>query len=103
MVVVKRKGAPVANIPILVNDKVEYITWKELGARLWPFGKWKAIYQHCLDGEKPSNPVSKVMAVNAYHAFKDLDYVKTIAIEKCGGKFDGVRYKPSKPKLKDEN
>lgn len=83
-------------IPFEVDGKVEKITLKELGARLWPFGEWNIIYYHPTKGEfiDDNYPSSKQTAVAAFHLWKDKAYRKAVRIKKIGGFFNGIEFRP---------
>jgi len=82
-------------IPFELNGKVVHITFKELLARLWPWGKWHVVWKHVLDGEHlGKEPVSKKHAVQCYNMHKDFGFMKVVRIRKEGGLFHGIEYTP---------
>lgn len=71
------------------------ITFKELLARLWPFGRWFCVWEHVIDGEHLSKEaLTKQDAVKAFQLHSNLQFMKVVRIRKEGGLFHGTEYKP---------
>lgn len=84
------------------EGKVETISFKEVAARLWPFGKWRVIWKHVLDGEHDGKSTTdKTGAINMFNQFDYSDYMKIVRIRKEGGFLNGIEYKPRTRKAKD--
>jgi len=75
----------------------EKMSWTELGARLWPFGKWCIVWKHVIEGKKDGpNDVKKLTAINSYimHQSVGSSAMNVIGIKKKGGLFDGTEFRP---------
>lgn len=87
----------------LEDGTIEKMSWKELGARLWPFGKWCIVWNHVIDG-KHNGPktVKKVDAINSYiiHQSIGKSAMNVVGIKKIGGLFNGTEFKPRTKKEK---
>ena len=88
------------------NGETYTMTWKEFGARLWPFGKWCIVWHHALD-EKDRNMegpkvTNKVMAINSYIMHQSIgnSAMQVVGIKKVGGLFNGIEFVPAQKEVK---
>lgn len=79
----------------LEEGEIIHITFKELLARIWPFGKWFVVWKHVIDGEHLSKEaISKSEAIQAFYLHNNLQFMKVVRIRKQGGIFHGIEYTP---------
>ena len=81
------------------KDGTRYeMSFTELGARLWPFGKWVIVWKHITEGKQDGPKITnKVTAVKAFQMNQSIgsSAMKCIGIRKVGGRFDGIEYRPT--------
>ena len=83
-------------VPFELDGKVIKISFKELGARMWPFGKWQLMFNHPVTGEYENfnEPTHKQIAVSCFVIWKDKPYKQAMRIKKIGGFFNGIEFRP---------
>lgn len=88
-------------IPIEIDNKIEEVTLREIGARLWPFGKWKVVWVHVTKGRKLlEKTTTKINAINSFQLNKNNLALRAAGIKKEGGLFHGIEFRPRTKKEK---